>query len=727
MDGDQISLSFSTSSEAVYSYICDMQFVEDPPKGVSETRVTGWDVMDGYAILHLESRIQDTSGLMLRVDGAVVPEVDAGFSRYDEVSRTILVRPGAAVLGAMSEKGCSVSVLTDMKFLVRSVGEFYQRYGRLIRPPDGGARILRPSYPEGSRPTDEQRRAAEGILSSDASYVWGAPGTGKTQFVLTAAIRACMEAGERVAVFAPTNASVEQVLEGVLRAMPEAESCGIIRLGVPTRRFCALHPDMCEDRQAQRLLDREHRALSMLEEVRYERMCDGVRDDLDALIGAASGLWRMDDVEQRPDLAAAWESVSAVCSMDPATEGLARSDGDPEEVLRGIEAALFDRPRPAAAIGEYRDMTDEELDGRMEELRRSIEDLGRRGTCCRTASARIIAATPHQFISRFRPRGTEDDGRMELDVDRVFLDEAGYCSLVLALTLFSNGVPVVMLGDHMQLPPVSELDDADVRSWAQGPGRLRDAFLWTMPALFCDRVLHASMEDLRGDLLSGSPPAFAATSRYDLTLTHRFGDSLASVLDGYVYRNGLKGDPDASMSMLCMDAVCGDREGRENDAEAVAVAEFLASERPDPADVCILTPYSAQSALIRRTVPRRYRDCVMTVHGSQGREWDTVVLSVADNGAESRPVPLRFTSSGTPIGLKVINTAVSRAKRRLVIVCDRGFWSGRSGELLSGLLEQCGGPAAPVALASPHHSRCRGRRAPGGAAPSCPAGRCGHR
>ena len=76
----------------------------------------------------------------------------------------------------------------------------------------------------------------------------------------------------------------------------------------------------------------------------------------------------------------------------------------------------------------------------------------------------------------------------------------------------------------------------------------------------------------------------------------------------------------------------------------------------------------------------------MTVHGSQGREWDTVILSVADNGIASRDVPLRFTSSQTPIGMKVVNTAVSRAKRRLIVVCDRGFWTSRKDELIGGIL-----------------------------------------
>ncbi len=76
----------------------------------------------------------------------------------------------------------------------------------------------------------------------------------------------------------------------------------------------------------------------------------------------------------------------------------------------------------------------------------------------------------------------------------------------------------------------------------------------------------------------------------------------------------------------------------------------------------------------------------ITVHKSQGREWDTVILSVQDGEDCVRDVPLRFTSSSTATGMKVINTAVSRAKKRLVIVCDRGFWLPKEEELIGALV-----------------------------------------
>jgi superfamily I DNA and/or RNA helicase len=156
----------------------------------------------------------------------------------------------------------------------------------------------------------------------------------------------------------------------------------------------------------------------------------------------------------------------------------------------------------------------------------------------------------------------------------------------------------------------------------------------------------------------------------------------------------MTGCGEGDLRIFCIDAVCEERRERENAAERDAVVAFLEAESPDPATIAILTPYADQVRMLKRAVGR-YRECVSTVHASQGREWDTVVLSVADNGVLSREVPFRFTSSSSEMGLKIINTAVSRAKRRLVLVCDRGFWISREDELIGRIAEEAEAWSAP--------------------------------
>lgn len=697
MDGRDVSGFIARSADAVLEYIEAMRYVTDPPLGVSVTAVRRCAVGEGYAVLHLESQLQDASGLMLMVDGDVLDEDEAGFTRYDEISRTIVVRPPDAVLDLLAVSGTKVSVLTDMGFLIRAVADFYRRYGDLLTLPERRLEPSKPEYPSGSSPSAEQISAVSCVLSNGMSYVWGAPGTGKTQYVLATCIRACLDAGGRVAVFAPTNNSVEQVLSGILKAFEgDGSLCeGIIRLGIPSKGFLEDHPGMCEDRHAQRRVAECMRSVDNLTEVMAERCLDvlewevlELRDEAVSRPADADGNVMLKD---NPDLLGRFRDLLGVFSMVPEARDVAVGAvrRDLRDMMDNLVSILYDRERPAASIEEYDHWSDGDIMSEIIALEREAEALRCRDTRDRIGRARIIASTPQQFISRFRPKGSDEDPRMELDVDWIFLDEAGYCGLVQGLALFTNGVPVTMLGDHMQLPPVSVLDEDALHTAAERGGRLSDAFPWSMSALHCEGILSEGVAGLRRRFVRSDNPCFRLTSRRDLTSSHRFGQNLASVLDRYVYRNGMRGSSEGGdLEIVCLDATCDHREGRENRGESEAVRRFLQSERPDPGLVAVLTPYSAQVRLLRRMVGRTYRDCVMTVHASQGREWDTVVFSVADNGVISRDVPFRFTSSETEVGRRLVNTAVSRAKRRLVLVCDRDHWMQKDGELIGGLLAE---------------------------------------
>jgi hypothetical protein len=668
----------------VYSYVEDMQFATDPPMGVSVSEVDSYNVRDGYAVLHLQSLPQDTGSLELMVDDAVYDDEEAGFTRYDEVSRTIVVRPDPKILSLLSISHPRVRLISDMKFLIRSVTDFLDRYSELIRLPDAPAPLGAPCFPEGEPPSEEQVSAVEKTLGSGMSYVWGAPGSGKTQYVLATCIRTCVRNGMRVAVFAPTNNSVEQVLRGILKAFPEKDlGGGILRLGVPTKGFLLDHPEMCEDRQAQRRADRIAASIGNLEEVLFERACERVKKDVDDI---AERISRMDS-EKRPDedLEAMVAPILSLCSSG--NVGRRPGSADLKDLISEARTALYDRDRPALGITEYASMKDSEITGLIMSLREESERISSRCTSRRVRDVSVVAGTPLQFISRFRPKGTADDGRMELDVDRIFVDEAGYCSLMHALALFSNGVPVSFLGDHMQLPPVCEMDQQLIlSSMAKGNG-LKNAFLWDMNALYCEEILTRGRGRLAASYVDGLPPDLSLTVRSDLTESHRFGRNLAGILDRHVYRNGMRGRGEGDLRILYVDAACQERKDRENAAEAKAVREVLEGLSPSAADTAVLTPYAAQARLLRNTLGR-YRDCVMTVHASQGREWKTVVFSVADDGSPSKTVPLRFTSSKTGIGLRIVNTAVSRAKKTLIIVCDTKFWRSREEELITDILKE---------------------------------------
>ncbi len=117
---------------------------------------------------------------MLMVNGHVLQESETGFYHYDEISRTVVVRPGREALDAIADGGTEVLAMADMRFMVATMSNFYRRYERFLTLPESDPVPIAPRSLEGSKPSDQQRRAVNIVLSSRMSYVWGIPGTGKT-------------------------------------------------------------------------------------------------------------------------------------------------------------------------------------------------------------------------------------------------------------------------------------------------------------------------------------------------------------------------------------------------------------------------------------------------------------------------------------------------------------------------------------------------------------------
>jgi superfamily I DNA/RNA helicase len=238
----------------------------------------------------------------------------------------------------------------------------------------------------------------------------------------------------------------------------------------------------------------------------------------------------------------------------------------------------------------------------------------------------------------------------------------------------------------LQLPPVCTVEREVLVRGIETDGIMRYGFMWCIPALFAESFFTKGIEWLQNAYLEELDPVFELTQRADLTVSHRFGNNFAEILNECIYMNGITGVSQYPLEIECINAVAGKRESRANYEEMEKIRKFLADNPMEEGEYVILTPYTAQVNVLRDNIPGA-RENVLTVHRSQGREWDTVILSVADSGTVDREVQLRFTSTvnESSIGRKVINTAVSRAKKNLIVVCDKEFWSQREGELIGKL------------------------------------------
>lgn len=258
----------------------------------------------------------------------------------------------------------------------------------------------------------------------------------------------------------------------------------------------------------------------------------------------------------------------------------------------------------------------------------------------------------------------------------LFADESAYCSLIKSGVFFSFGIPVTLLGDHMQLPPICEMDRKSILGLAEN----NNIFLWDMSAIHFPDIFDKmkSYSDLLNDYVENHSPQFKNVSVSFLKKTFRFGENLASVLDRFIYSQGFCGNEDSKTEIVVIDAPRkkNETQNTESHSECWAIRGYLNEVKPN--NFAVLVPYRNQRDLIEKEL-RLPAETVMTIHSAQGREWDTVIISVVDATWKF------FMSSKNKKsnGLRIVNTAISRAKKKLVLVLDWDCWKYNSNELIT--------------------------------------------
>ena len=242
-------------------------------------------------------------------------------------------------------------------------------------------------------------------------------------------------------------------------------------------------------------------------------------------------------------------------------------------------------------------------------------------------------------------------------------------STIKALSLFKCNSPITFLGDHMQLPPVSEIKSDDINAF-------KKSFLWSQSALFFETLfLKNSIDEIYFEFTNNTTPKFEKTSQVNLISTHRFGKNLAKVLNKFVYKFGFESALKSDTNLFFIDSDSNVNEASERSSlEEVLIIKELVKKFEGKSFV-ILTPYKKQVQLLKEQLGRKYFENIMTIHKSQGSEWDNVIFSVVDDSnSGKRKMFFTDTLNENFKGLNLINTVVSRAKKRLIIVANEEFW-----------------------------------------------------
>ncbi len=775
----------------------------NPVTAIRRTAVTGYYEFD------LSDRIKENAQYSILFRGEETENITIVRSIGPRGrSRSVLIADTNGFLSNLSRIVPSeFKLVSDLRFLIRSLRNFYNYHLISFSPP---APIVLPELPDSlTAPfSEEQRQAYETVFRSPFAYIHGAPGTGKTNMVLSRCILRYITARKRVFLLAPTNNALEQMLRGILPTFKDLELDlhMVYRLGMSSHEFAHAFPEVVGDPNTDNILAdlrddeaRLRKELQISEETNaalrqeaekrsaFVNSCRNTGSEILELFQRLSALLvqleqeeadyhvhsesldsqerhyaylsdnlrslqtqysadnaRLCELERssRSFLSFFWskkrkvsvaETISALeeklhlassqmehfCSEHSALTARISSIQDSVKELNNrilrtrssihecqfylrqlsnpigvfssaINVALSSQnyatePIQAtisSAQSDYLDwsnahplMDDSLLKCRLTDIQAQIKNLAGSARQIQHERALVLAGT---VDSSLRELEFLMNSQNNLPVSHVFLDEAGYTSIARGAVAFCLGAPVTYFGDHNQLPPICEVSNI---SSSEKP-----LCLWALSAVYLQDLQIQGLDYLYDYCLSKksnfNAPTFQSGAFVSLSRSYRFGQELARILGEHIYGSQFSGVAPHPFEIIVIDApYSGGPDDRSSSAEVSAIVnhpDLYASE-----DAVVLTPYNSQIKLLKERLGKRYDENILTVHRSQGREWDTVILSVVDTQSPY------FTNSKLCIGRSVLCTAISRARRRLVLVCDVNAWLRKSDQLITHLIH-CG-------------------------------------
>lgn len=694
---------------------------------------------------------------------------------YDQEQRFVLVKTSvdvAQLIRDTIQHPSAWALVFDLKFLIKRVIQWFENNGDELTFLEGRSKSKfafdSSVIFSGAKPSKQQMEAIKLCFDEPLTYIWGAPGTGKTRFVLSYAILNYIKHDAKVLILAPTNLALEQVFRGVISTIEIAgiSKRQLLRLGTPTKTFATEHGEVCEDKSLDLKISQLERQIDILESIkkidRYQqpnieaiveqlswldkrqkllRYTDIELQKLQANITSneknshaltnsikaheqaiekaqknttkrqalENSLAKLRDrnaqlIDQKIRDQECFDSVAnKVKSLRPIVQKresevlvlAAKHNIDEQDLsLANIKVlwqdSIKNRARLFSIAQEYEQFAEQELLSKLNQYRADVATLSAHSTKVRLLTANVIGMTLDSFMAKTKDR--------PMQFDHVFIDEAGYASLVKTLPVFITRGPITLLGDHKQLPPVCEFNRDDILAHK----KTLSACVWDLSAIHCESFwLSESLESLVQTYQDRVTPSFSDLHKIALTQSYRFGKKLTAVLEQHVYteegfQSGLDADTQLSIfnvsNQQLNDRLFNDDRPeknigrRANVSEAYCVQRILEKGIVATQDYVVLTPYRDQVSLLAELSPElNETEKLMTVHKSQGREWHTVIYCVCDIGNGLNPW---FTDSENEVsgGLANVNTAVSRAKQHLIIVCDSYAWQRRPKQLISGLI-----------------------------------------
>jgi serine/threonine protein kinase len=556
--------------------------------------------------------------------------------------------------------------------------------------------------------TQQEEALRTAITFGPVSLLQGPPGTGKTKFIASF-VHLVLSRGlaSNVLLVSQSHEAVNNAMEKVVQlAGDNGMNATMVRIGLPSMVSQPLRP-IQEDALRQRY--RETFDAELKGRVRAIGYAIGLPHEyVDAAVemhtSLGSILERIEHIDKASSASADGSATSAVhvqrlreVFVEIAETRFNITASPVEDLWEVLDAALenlaieHDSPSPEKCerLGQVSRLSTE--------FSKVLRNPRSNFTTFLARSASVVAGTCVGV-------GKHALGIVDVAYDWVIVDEAARASPMELVVAMQAGRRVLLVGDHLQLPPIYPMPVEE--SAAQLLGISRGEF--------------RKMNNFQRAFSSNYGKAAGRT----LLLQYRMANAINQVVSNCFYKKalevgrvppGLEYDflpPHLGREVIWIDTSdqgraafhrpTGTHEGAlENEAEAVAVlevvrsisksAEFLQQIRKIDegrhAAIGIIAMYAAQRDLIRRRLEQAdwasdIRDLytVGTVDSYQGKENRIIILSVVRNDTSK--------AIGFLADPERINVAMSRAKDRLVIVSSTSMWTAHPKTPMHAVLEE---------------------------------------
>jgi hypothetical protein len=583
---------------------------------------------------------------------------------------------------------------------------------------------------ESLRLNTRQRLAIEHALASDITFIWGPPGTGKTD-VVSRIIEGCYRQGLRVLFVAPTHVAVDQALERACELLEHEDqfTSGLVQrageIAVPSlaRRYgSAIKAEDIADRLSAELTKKAEEITPRLAAVRADIQ---LHEQIVASTRERSDLREREEWLTRVISAHARDAARAEQAVHDADAKLNRL-GTASGIFRArkqekIQLLLLEAERHETAAANFRAQrhtAEDELQTCRTALdavtSRLSDDLARGSNLLSMARLQaaerelndelaLVEQELNGIVAAVRDRcrvmGTTvakavQSSTLTTAIDVVIIDEAGMVNLPSAW--YAAGLAaqrVVLAGDFRQLPPVthgatsrtaSDADRAHSRHWMD-----RDVFT------------AAGLVDAAG---RAQPDARMIC----LDTQYRMRPDICAVVNTVAYpdsplrtmRDDTSRVPESPLlpgALVLVDTTTrrvphtgrGYGAHKTNPVHEAVIHELIrglqydtvlptrkADGAPATDQLAVITPYRDQKQALQASLRHRFGEpfdgLVDTVHRFQGSQRPVVVIdTVAGAGDKLGQFYAETGLSSTTS--RLLNVALSRAQDHLVVVADVEF------------------------------------------------------